>query len=131
MKIALCTGCFDIVHIGHIRLLNYAKNLCDQLIVGINNDASIKRLKGNNRPINSELIRKEFLLNLKCVDKVEIFCEDTPSMLIKSIQPDIFVKGHDYDMKTLKKDCEFSPDTHIIRFEIQEDFSTTKIIKMK
>lgn len=128
-KIGLCTGCFDVLHIGHVRLLEYAKNLCDELIVGINSDSSIKKLKGNDRPINSEEIRKEFLLGLKYVDHVEIFCEDTPSMLIKQIQPDIFVKGYDYDMNILKKDCMYSPSTKIIQFEMQGNFSTTNILK--
>ena len=128
MIIGLCTGCFDVLHIGHIRLLQYAKQNCDKLIVGINSDVSIKKLKGPTRPINSESIRKEFLLSLQCVDCVEIFNEDTPSQFIKRISPDIFVKGTDYNIETLKEDCEYSPSTRILQFDIQQNFSTTSIL---
>jgi D-beta-D-heptose 7-phosphate kinase / D-beta-D-heptose 1-phosphate adenosyltransferase len=128
MRIGLCTGCFDVLHIGHIRLLQYAKQNCDKLIVGINSDVSIKKLKGPTRPINSESIRKEFLLSLQCVDCVEIFNEDTPSQFIKRISPDIFVKGTDYNIETLKEDCEYSPSTRILQFDIQQNFSTTSIL---
>jgi D-beta-D-heptose 7-phosphate kinase / D-beta-D-heptose 1-phosphate adenosyltransferase len=128
MKIGLCTGCFDVLHIGHIRLLQYAKQHCDKLIVGINSDVSITKLKGPTRPINSESIRKEFLLSLQCVDCVEIFNEDTPSQFIKRISPDIFVKGTDYNIETLKEDCAYSPSTRILQFDIQQNFSTTSIL---
>ena len=126
--IGACTGCFDVLHIGHIRLLQYAKQHCDKLIVGINSDVSIKKLKGPTRPINSESIRKEFLLSLECVDHVEIFNEDTPSQFINKIRPHIFVKGTDYNLETLKKDCEHSPFTRILQFDIQQNFSTTNIL---
>ncbi len=96
MKIVFTNGCFDILHVGHIRLLNDAKKLGDILVVGINSDFSIKKLKGKDRPINIESDRKIILESLKAVDFVFIFEEDTPLNLIKKIKPNILVKGGDY-----------------------------------
>ena len=96
-KIVFTNGCFDILHPGHIQYLNDAKALGDLLVVGLNSDASVKRLKGNSRPLNNESDRKFMLENLKSVDKVEIFEEDTPLNLIKRVKPDILVKGGDYN----------------------------------
>lgn len=95
-KIVFTNGCFDILHIGHIRYLQKAAKLGDMLVVGLNSDASVKRLKGEERPINSELDRAEQLCALEFVDYVVIFEEDTPLELIKKIQPDVLVKGGDY-----------------------------------
>ena len=95
-KIVFTNGCFDILHVGHIRLLNDAKKLGDILVVGINSDFSIKKLKGKDRPINIESDRKIILESLKSVDFVFIFEEDTPLNLIKKIKPNILVKGGDY-----------------------------------
>lgn len=95
-KIVFTNGCFDILHIGHIRYLQAASRLGDILIVGVNSDSSIKRLKGSERPINSEEDRVEMLSTLGFVDYVTIFNDDTPLNLIKKIQPDILVKGGDY-----------------------------------
>ena len=96
MSIVFTNGCFDIVHRGHIELLRFCKSLGDTVIVGLNSDKSIKRIKGSERPINSEEDRKFLLESLKFVDNVIIFSEDTPYELIKSIKPDIIVKGGDY-----------------------------------
>ncbi len=95
-KIVFTNGCFDILHIGHIRYLQEAAKLGDILVIGLNSDASVKRLKGESRPINSELERAEMIGALGFVDYVVIFEEDTPFELIKKIQPDILVKGGDY-----------------------------------
>jgi len=95
-KIVFTNGCFDILHVGHIRLLNDAKKLGDILVVGINSDFSIKKLKGKDRPINIESDRKIILESLKAVDFVFLFEEDTPLNLIKKIKPNILVKGGDY-----------------------------------
>jgi len=95
-KIVFTNGCFDILHVGHIRLLNDAKKLGDILVVGINSDFSIKKLKGKDRPINIESDRKIILESLKAVDFVFIFEEDTPLNHIKKIKPNILVKGGDY-----------------------------------
>ena len=89
-------GCFDLLHIGHIELLKYAKGLGDYLVVGINSDNSVKKLKGQNRPINNEYTRKLILESIKYVDEVIVFDEQTPLELIKKIQPQLIVKGGDY-----------------------------------
>ncbi len=96
MKVVFTNGCFDLLHIGHIELLKYAKSLGCYLIVGINSDKSIKKLKGENRPINNQLTRKIILESIKYVDEVVVFDEQTPLELIKKIQPNIIVKGGDY-----------------------------------
>lgn len=95
-KIVFTNGCFDILHIGHVRYLQEAAKLGDILVVGVNSDASVKRLKGPERPINNENDRAELLCSLEFIDYVVIFDDDTPLKLIKKIQPDILVKGGDY-----------------------------------
>ena len=92
-------GCFDIVHIGHIRLLEFAKSCGDYLVVGINSDESIKRLKGEGRPIIWEQHRKEIIQSIRWVDDVIIFQDSTPYNLIKMIQPKVLVKGEDWKNK--------------------------------
>ena len=100
-KIVFTNGCFDILHVGHIRYLKAAKDLGDVLIVGLNTDASVKRLKGNDRPINSESDRAEVLLALEAVDHVVLFGEQTAESLIAEVKPNIYVKGGDYTLETL------------------------------
>ena len=94
--IVFTNGCFDLLHIGHIELLKYAKSLGDYLVVGINSDKSVKKLKGSSRPINDQLTRKMILESVRYIDEVIIFDEDTPLEIIKQIQPNIIVKGGDY-----------------------------------
>ena len=94
-KTIFTNGCFDIIHLGHIKLLEFCASL-GRVVVGLNSDGSVKRLKGLSRPINSQVDRKEVLSAIKFVDEVIIFDEDTPYSLIKKIQPDIIVKGGDY-----------------------------------
>jgi rfaE bifunctional protein nucleotidyltransferase chain/domain len=89
-------GCFDILHVGHLQYLEQSRALGDKLIVGLNSDDSVRRLKGPSRPVNSQDDRKRMLEALRCVDKVVIFDEDTPYDLIVSLQPDIVTKGGDY-----------------------------------
>ncbi len=98
-KIVFTNGCFDILHAGHVRYLETAKSFGDVLIVGLNSDASVKRLKGEMRPINPEMDRAYLLAALEAVDYVVIFEEDTPLELIRMVQPDILVKGGDYEGK--------------------------------
>lgn len=93
MTTVFTNGIFDIIHYGHVRLLQYAKSLGDFLVVGINSDYSAERLKGPTRPIFNLEERKEVLLGLKCVDSVWVFYQDTPEELIKEVRPDILVKG--------------------------------------
>lgn len=95
-KIVFTNGCFDILHIGHIKYLKEAKTYGDKLIVGLNSDSSVRRLKGMQRPIVPENERAEVLDSLKPVDYVVIFEEDTPMELIKIVRPDVLVKGGDY-----------------------------------
>lgn len=129
-KIIFTNGCFDIIHSGHVTYLNKSKALGDVLIVGLNSDSSVKRLKGDKRPINTEHDRAYILDNLKAVDYVCIFDEDTPLELIKKVLPDIITKGGDY-----KKDevvgysvvKEYGGDVVII--DLVEGKSTTEIIK--
>lgn len=100
-KIIFTNGCFDIIHAGHVRYLTAAKNFGDILIVGLNTDESVRRLKGNSRPINNQNDRAEVLLGLKAVDYVIFFGEQTAEALIAEIKPDIYVKGGDYTLETL------------------------------
>lgn len=95
-KIVFTNGCFDLLHIGHVRYLEQAKSLGDVLIVGINTDASVQVLKGPTRPIQNENDRAEILASLKSVDHTVLFGEQTPINLIKSVKPDILVKGGDW-----------------------------------
>jgi rfaE bifunctional protein nucleotidyltransferase chain/domain len=95
-RIVFTNGCFDILHAGHLDLLSKAARLGDILIVGLNADASVRRLKGEERPVNDEAFRSQLLSHLQMVDSVVIFEEDTPLELIRSIKPDILVKGGDY-----------------------------------
>lgn len=94
-KIIFTNGCFDLIHVGHIELLKYASSL-GKVVVGLNSDESVKRLKGISRPINNELDRKKILEAISYVNEVIIFNEDTPYDLIKQVKPDIVIKGGDY-----------------------------------
>lgn len=100
-RIVFTNGCFDIIHIGHVTYLNKAAKLGDILIVGLNSDASVKRLKGKSRPVNCEKDRAGVLAGLRSVDYVVVFDEDTPEELIKAIRPSILVKGGDYNGETI------------------------------
>ncbi|MBR5914517.1 MAG: D-glycero-beta-D-manno-heptose 1-phosphate adenylyltransferase [Selenomonadaceae bacterium] len=100
-KIVFTNGCFDIIHVGHVRYLTTAKNFGDVLIVGLNTDESVRKLKGSSRPVNNQNDRAEVLLGLKAVDHVIFFGEQTAENLIAEIQPDIYVKGGDYTLETL------------------------------
>lgn len=97
-KVGFTNGCFDLLHPGHISLLRQARAACDKLVVGLNSDASVKRLKGETRPVQSEAARAAVLASLSDVDLVVIFDEDTPYDLIKAARPDILVKGADYEI---------------------------------
>ncbi|HVK38837.1 MAG TPA: D-glycero-beta-D-manno-heptose 1-phosphate adenylyltransferase [Candidatus Kapabacteria bacterium] len=96
-RIVFTNGCFDILHIGHAQYLEIARSLGDVLIVGINDDASVRRLKGNARPVMHETDRAGLVASLRAVDFTSIFGEDTPYELIRAIEPDVLVKGGDYD----------------------------------
>ncbi|HER26795.1 MAG TPA: D-glycero-beta-D-manno-heptose-7-phosphate kinase, partial [Rhodospirillales bacterium] len=100
-SIGFTNGCFDLLHPGHISLLQQAASACDRLIIGINSDTSIKRLKGDDRPVQSEAARAAVMASLSHVDLIIIFAEDTPLQLIEAIKPDVLVKGADYTVATV------------------------------
>lgn len=100
-KLIFTNGCFDLIHPGHLTYLYNARNLGDFLWIGLNSDGSVKRLKGENRPINPEFDRALLLVSLFFVDAVTIFEEDTPIQLLSKIKPDIHVKGGDYKAESL------------------------------
>ena len=102
-QIVSTNGCFDILHVGHVRILKESKKLGDVLVVGINSDASVKRLKGEDRPINNQDDRAELLSSLECVDIVSIFDEGTPVEFLKVVKPNIHVKGADYTPDQLEE----------------------------
>lgn len=95
-KIVFTNGCFDLLHIGHVRYLQEAKSLGDYLVVALNTDASVKKLKGPSRPIQNENDRAEILAALNCVDATVLFDEDTPLNVIKAVRPNVLVKGGDW-----------------------------------
>lgn len=129
-KIVFTNGCFDILHVGHKRYLQQAATLGDILVVGVNSDASVRRLKGPTRPVNSEQDRAEMLSALGFIDYVVIFDEDTPYELIKKIQPDVLVKGGDYKPEeVVGRDIVKARGGRLELISFVEGKSTTNIIK--
>ena len=124
-KIVFTNGCFDILHLGHVKYLEKAKSFGDILIVGVNSDKSVSKLKGTNRPVNSQIDRSYLIASLKMVDYVVIFNEDTPTDLINLIKPEILVKGSDYEGKTVAGE-ELVKELKLVK--LIEGKSTTKII---
>ena len=128
--IGFTNGCFDVLHIGHLYLLEQAKKSCDYLIVGLNSDDSVKRIKGNKRPINNEIFRIKLLQSLNLVDKVIVFHENDPLKIIKEIKPDILIKGNDYkEDEIIGANFVKSYGGKIIRIEFKHDVSSTNIIE--
>ena len=125
MKTVFTNGCFDVIHRGHVELLKYARSLGDRLIVGLNSDASVRGLKGSSRPINNQGDRTAILESIRWVDQVIVFHEPTPEKLIKTILPDIIVKGGDYAVENV-----VGNDVAEVRiFGLVDGLSTTKTIK--
>ncbi len=130
-KVVFTNGVFDILHHGHITLLSQAATFSDILIVGINSDASVKKLKGNSRPMNSEDSRALLVASLLMVDVVVIFDEETPFELIKKIKPDVLVKGGDYTIDTIVGANEVINNGGEVRIiPIEEGYSTTGIMEI-
>ncbi|MEI6947756.1 D-glycero-beta-D-manno-heptose 1-phosphate adenylyltransferase [Paraflavisolibacter sp. H34] len=128
-KIAFTNGCFDLLHAGHIASLRQAAQTADVLIVGLNADVSVKKLKGDSRPLNSEHARALVLAALSMVDAVVLFSEDTPRELIKSILPDFLVKGGDYKVEDIAGAEEvIAAGGQVIINPILEGFSTTSLV---
>jgi D-beta-D-heptose 7-phosphate kinase/D-beta-D-heptose 1-phosphate adenosyltransferase len=126
-RVIFTNGCFDILHKGHLTLLKQARELGDKLVVGLNSDASVKRLKGTDRPFNNVDTRREQLLLIPYVDEVLVFDDDTPYSLIKELQPDLIVKGGDYTVEDIIGH-DLAP-VHIV--PTVEGYSTTKILEAK
>ena len=100
-RIVFTNGCFDLLHFGHINYLAKARDLGDRLVVGLNTDASVSRIKGPSRPVQDEISRSHILAAMQCVDAVILFDEETPINLISMINPDVLVKGGDYEVKDI------------------------------
>lgn len=129
-KIVFTNGCFDILHTGHVSYLNEAKSCGDILVIGLNSDASIKRLKGETRPVNNEADRKFVLENLKAVDFVFIFEEDTPLKLIKEVNPNVLVKGGDWKVEQIVgSDFVMANGGEVKSLQFVNGYSTTNIIE--
>lgn len=129
-KIVFTNGCFDILHTGHLKYLEAAKKKGAILIVGLNSDASVKRIKGETRPLNAENERAYILSGLACVDFVIIFNEDTPYRLISALTPDVLVKGSDWNKdKIVGRDILKSYGGKVTVIPYIKGFSTTAIIK--
>ena len=128
--VAFTNGCFDLVHRGHIDSLAKAADLGDRLIVGLNSDASVKLLKGENRPLVDQQSRAILLASLLMVDAVVLFDEETPYELIRSIVPDILVKGAEYQLEEIVGfDIVLAAGGRVERIELTEGFSTTDLIQ--
>ena len=129
-KIVTTNGVFDIIHIGHIRYLKEAKKLGDILIIGINSDASVKRIKDSKRPLNTENDRAEVLAALECVDYVTIFNEVNPIIFLRAVKPNIHVKGGDYNInQIIEKDTVEENKGEIKLIPEVKGYSTTDFIK--
>ena len=128
--IGFTNGCFDLIHPGHISLLHHAKNECDKLVVGLNSDSSVAKLKGKDRPIQKENARATVLLALKDVDVVIIFNEETPIKLIELIKPDVLIKGGDYKIDEIVG-AEFIQQNggRVVLSDYKKGHSTSDIIK--
>lgn len=129
-KIVFTNGCFDIIHFGHVRYLERAKALGNRLIVGLNSDQSVKRLKGHERPVNDEQARAVVLASLRFSDAVVIFEEDTPLELIKTLKPDVLVKGGDYEIENIiGADFVLESGGKVEIIDFVEGYSSSKIIQ--
>ena len=123
-------GCFDILHVGHVRYLEKTKTFGDYLIVLLNSDKSVKSIKGPSRPVNNEMDRAEILSALRCVDYVVLFDEDSPRNLLDEMKPDVYTKGADYTMETLPEaDIMKKNGTRVEFIDFVEGKSTTKTIE--
>jgi D-beta-D-heptose 7-phosphate kinase/D-beta-D-heptose 1-phosphate adenosyltransferase len=128
-RIVFTNGVFDLLHPGHVRYLRDARALGDVLIVGVNDDASVRRNKGEGRPINSEDERAEVAAALACVGAVVIFREDTPAEIIRLVQPDVLVKGADWPAdQIVGRDTVEARGGRVVRVPVEPGYSTTSIV---
>jgi D-beta-D-heptose 7-phosphate kinase/D-beta-D-heptose 1-phosphate adenosyltransferase len=129
-KLVFTNGCFDILHVGHVRYLNEARSLGDALVVGVNSDRSVREIKGEARPVVPEYERAEVLAALACVDRVFIFDDPTPKQVIDAIVPDILVKGADWGLSDIVgRDTVERAGGVVLNVPLVEGTSTTDIIR--
>jgi len=129
-KLVLTNGCFDILHIGHLRYLQAAKSLGDYLLIGVNSDNSVKALKGESRPLNNQFDRAEILNGLNCVDFTYIFEENTAEKLIDLVRPAVYVKGGDYKLENLPEYKILNElNIEVIFISFVDGYSTTSLIQ--
>ena len=122
-------GCFDILHVGHVRYLKKTKEYADKLIVMLNSDKSVKSIKGDDRPINCEADRAEILSSLSCVDYVVLFDEKSPANLLENIKPNVYTKGADYTLETLpERDIVLRNNIKVEFIDFVQGKSTTNVI---
>lgn len=130
-KVVFTNGCFDLIHAGHVDYLSKAKAFGDVLVVGLNSDASVMKIKGSKRPILKETERSFIISNLKPVDYVVLFNEDTPKLLIEELLPDVLVKGADWAIENIVgKDVVLANGGEVKTIEFVNDQSTSRIIKI-
>lgn len=129
-KIVFTNGCFDILHLGHVDYLEKAASKGDRLVVAINTDLSVKKLKGESRPINNEIARARLLAAMAFVDAVTFFSDDTPLKLISSLKPNVLVKGSDYQISNIVgADIVLQNGGSVETIDLVEGYSTSQIIK--
>lgn len=129
-EVVFTNGCFDILHLGHVDYLEKARSLGQKLVIGLNTDDSVKKLKGKDRPINPEYARARLLASLSFVDLVVPFGEDTPLELIRQLLPDILVKGKDYDISNIVgADVVLEHGGKVETIDLVDGYSTTNIVE--
>ena len=129
-RVAFTNGCFDILHAGHVRYLSAARASADMLLVGLNTDKSVKKIKGLQRPINPEALRAEVLAGLACVDFVVLFDEPDPLALIQTLKPDVLVKGADWpEDQIIGADFVKQHGGRVERIDLVSDISTSALIQ--
>jgi D-beta-D-heptose 7-phosphate kinase/D-beta-D-heptose 1-phosphate adenosyltransferase len=129
LRVGFTNGCFDILHPGHVRVLTVARGACDRLIVGLNSDASVQRLKGEGRPVQDERARAEVLAALEAVDLVVVFAQDTPIELITQIKPSVLVKGGDYTRdEVVGHEIVEADGGEVLLVDMLPGFSTTSLV---
>ena len=130
-KIVFSNGCFDVLHLGHVEYLAKARDLGNILIVGLNSDDSVRRIKGAHRPVNNQEARAITLAAMRFVDCVILFGEDTPQEIIKLVQPDILVKGKDYDGREIVgSEVVKARGGQVVTIELTKGYSTTHLIEL-
>jgi D-beta-D-heptose 7-phosphate kinase/D-beta-D-heptose 1-phosphate adenosyltransferase len=130
LRVGFTNGCFDLLHPGHLKVLAEARAACDRLVVGLNSDASTKRLKGESRPIQDERARAQLLAALEAVDLVVIFEEDTPLELIRRVRPHVLVKGGDYSKdQVVGREIVEASGGEVVIVETLPERSTTKLVE--